>query len=492
MDGSAFLGLFVLVFFVAANGFFVATELSMVASRRSRLEQMAAEGRGGAQAAQQMIRRLSTYIAACQMGITVASLALGWVGEPAMAHVMEPPIEFVVGALAPAAAHAVSIGISFAAITILHIVFGEVVPKRLAIRGPEQTAVWLARPMQVFEFVFHWPIALLNTLSNIVLRVMGMQPAHEHEQVHSVEELRLLVTGSREAGMVEASEARIATRAFTFADLTAGALMTPRTEVDAAPVGIGLVELLARVGSLSRTQLPVYERSLDNVVGVLHVGDLLRAVGEMVTAETPQPEAVQGFDLRSLLRPVLAFPESKPADEVLDEMRAARRYFAVVIDEYGGTAGILTLQDLLASLVGPIEERLPGETTFTPTEIVSPQPDGSLLLDGLTRLDEWREATGIPLTDEDEEAAETLGGVVMARLGRIPEVGDDVLVGGRRLRVEELDGKRVALLRLLPFEHSGKESRVHEAGTGSTPIGATPPATPSGAPDAGSAGAASA
>jgi putative hemolysin len=488
MDAGAFLGLFILIFFVAANGFFVATELSMVASRRSRLDQLAAEGSGGAQAAQQLIQRMSTYIAACQMGITVASLALGWVGEPAMAHLIEPPFELIVGTFAPAAAHGVAIGVSFAAITTLHIVFGEVVPKRLAIRAPEKTAVWLSRPMQIFELIFHWPIALLNTLSNIVLRVMGMEPAHEHEQVHSVEELRLLVTGSREAGMVEASEARIATRAFTFADLTAGALMTPRTEVDAVPVTVGLTELLARVNTLPRTQLPVYERSLDNVVGVLHVGDLLRAVGEMVTSESPQPDAMQGFDLRSLLRPVLAFPESKPADEVLDEMRTARRYFAVVIDEYGGTAGILTLQDLLAALVGPIEERVPGETTFTSSEIVSLQPDGSLLLDGLTRLDEWREATGIPLTEEDEEAAETLGGVVMSRLGRIPEVGDEVMVGGRRLRVEELDGKRVALLRLLPFMRQGAERGTQEAETaaGAAPATATE-STGAGAGDAASA-----
>ena len=447
MDGGSVLGLILLVLFVAANGFFVATELAMVASRRSRLEQMASEGDGGARTAQALIRRLATYIAACQMGITMASLALGWVGEPAMARLIEPPFEVLVGSFAPAAAHGVSIAVAFTLITILHITFGEVVPKRLAIRRPERAAVVLARPMQLFELVFHYPIAFLNGLSNLVLRSMGLPPAAEHEQVHSVEELRLLVSGSHQAGVVEASEARIATRAFTFADLTAGALMTPRTEVEAVPAGITLRELLERVRTTPRTQLPVYEGSLDNVLGVLHVRDLLNLVGDVMD----EADAfARPFDLRALVKRVLVFPESKAADDVLDEMRAARRYFAVVIDEYGGTAGILTLQDLVSALVGPVEESGAEGTGAQPAETAVKQPDGSLLLDGLTRIDEWDEVTGIDLTEEDEDAAETIGGVVMARLGRIPEVGDEVTVGGRTLRVEELDGRRVALVRLLP------------------------------------------
>jgi CBS domain containing-hemolysin-like protein len=446
MDGGSLLALALVLVFVAANGFFVATELAMVASRRSRLEQMATEGNGGARLAQSMIRRLGTYIAASQMGITMASLALGWVGEPAMAHLIEPPLELVVGAVAPAAAHGVSIAISFAVITTLHIVFGEVVPKRLAILTPEAAAASLARPMQIYEAVFHWPIAAQNGLSNLVLRLLGMSPASEHEQVHSVEELRLMVTGSREAGVVEASEARIATRAFTFADLTAGGLMTPRTEVDAVPAGATLRALLDRVRATPRTQLPVYDGSLDNILGVLHVRDLVMLLGNTMESDAYD----QPFDLRALLRPVLVFPESKAADDVLDEMRTARRYFAVVIDEYGGTAGILTLQDLVSALVGPVEEIGAEGSGEQPMETAVRQADGSLLLDGLTRIDEWDEVTGIQPTEDDEEAADTIGGVVMARLGRIPEVGDEVTVGGRTLRVEELDGRRVARVRLLP------------------------------------------
>ncbi len=468
MDGGALPGLLLLVLFVAANGFFVATELAMVASRRSRLEQMAADGDVGARTAQALIRKLATYIAACQMGITMASLALGWVGEPALAHLIEPPFVGLVGAFAPAAAHGVAVAVSFTVITILHITFGEVVPKRLAIRKPEVAATVLARPMQIFELVFHYPIAFLNGLSNAVLRLMGLPPAAEHEQVHSVEELRLLVSGSHQAGVVEASEARIATRAFTFADLTAGALMTPRTELEAVPAGITLRELLERVRSTPRTQLPVYEGSLDNVLGVLHVRDLLNLLGDVMD----EADAFgRPFDLRALVKPVLVFPESKAADDVLDEMRARRRYFAVVIDEYGGTAGILTLQDLVSALVGPVEESGAEGTGMGPEETAVRQPDGSLLLDGLTRIDEWDEVTGIDLAEEDEEAAETIGGVVMARLGRIPEVGDEVTVGGRKLRVEQLDGRRVALVRLLPGAGGPGPGSSGAPGSDGTPPG---------------------
>src|SRR5215207_6158905 len=243
MDLSSSLGLLAVALLVLANGFFVATEFAIVAVRRSRLEQLAAEGSATAAAARQLVGRLDTYIAACQLGITMASLALGWLGEPAFSHLVEPPLEFVVGSFAPAASHGVAVGISFAIITALHIVIGELAPKGLALQRPEGTTLWITRPIQLFEFVFRWPIWLLNGVGNSVLKVFGMQPASGHEMVHSVEELRLLVNATHQAGGVEESEARIATRAFSFAELTAGSLMTPRTEVDAIPLNAPVADL---------------------------------------------------------------------------------------------------------------------------------------------------------------------------------------------------------------------------------------------------------
>ena len=326
MDTATLTGLIVLVLLVLANGFFVATEFAIVAVRRSRLDELAAQGVPNAGAAKQVVGHLDTYIAACQLGITMASLALGWVGEPALAHLIEPPMEALVGQFAPAAAHGVAIGASFAVITALHIVIGELAPKGLALQRPEATALWVARPMQLFEFVFRWPIALLNGIGNGVLRLAGLQPASGHEMVHTVSELRLLVAGSQQAGVVEESEARIASRAFTLADHTAGALMTPRTEVDAVPLEASREELIERVTASPHSRLPVYEGSLDSVVGILHVHDLVPGLAR-------PPET---FSLRPLLRPPLFVPESKHADELLDEMRASRQQFAVVLEEYGG------------------------------------------------------------------------------------------------------------------------------------------------------------
>jgi CBS domain containing-hemolysin-like protein len=439
MDLSSGIGLIAVVALVLANGFFVATEFAIVAVRRSRLEQLAQEGSAAARAAREVVGHLDAYIAACQLGITMASLALGWLGEPALAHLVEPPLEYVVGQFAPAAAHGVAIGVSFAVITALHIVLGELAPKGLALQRTESTALWVARPMQVFYVVFRWPITLLNAVGNGVLRLFGLPPAAGHEMVHSVEELRLLVTSSQQAGVVEASEARIASRAFQFADLTAGALMTPRTELEAVPITSSLDALLAEALNGTHNRIVVYQDTLDDVQGVLHVRDLLGVVARPPGA----------FDLRGLLRPVLPVPASKPADALLEEMRAARRPLAVVLDEYGGTAGIITIEDLVEALVGRIDEEPPAGTAGPGPGAEQTAGDGSLVLDGLMRLDELQELTGIRVEAADHELVETVGGLVMARLGRIPNIGDEVVVDGRTLQVERRDGRRVAAVRLL-------------------------------------------
>src|SRR5215207_6612669 len=215
MDANL-LGLLAVVVLVLANGFFVATEFAIVAVRRSRLEQLAAEGHASATAAKEVVGHLDAYIAACQLGITMASLALGWLGEPALAGLVEPPLEYVVGQFAPTAAHGVAVGISFAVITALHIVIGELAPKGLALQRPEATALWIARPIQIFYVLFRWPITLLNAVGNGVLKLIGLDPTTGHEMVHSVDELRLLVNASQQGGTVEESEARIASRAFEF------------------------------------------------------------------------------------------------------------------------------------------------------------------------------------------------------------------------------------------------------------------------------------
>lgn len=452
MDLSTGLGLLAVVALVLANGFFVATEFAIVAVRRSRLEQLEAEGHPTAKAARDVVGHLDAYIAACQLGITMASLALGWMGEPALAHLIEPPLEALIGQFAPAASHGIAVGISFAIITALHIVIGELAPKGLALQRPEGTTLWITPPIRLFYVLFRWPITLLNAVGNGVLRLAGLHPATGHEMVHSVEELRLLVTGMQRAGTVEASEALIASRAFEFADLTTGALMTPRTEIEALSSALTLDQVLARVGVTTHSRLPIYEDTLDNVVGVLHVRDLFKVMELTRTS----------FDVRSLAREPLRVPESMPADDLLEVMRRERRQLAVVLDEWGGTAGIVTLEDLLEALVGAIEEEEAdvSQVLDVPTEEAEGlAQEGSIVFEGLTRLREFEETSGLHLGEDAHEDVETLGGLVMARLGRIPTVGEEVtVVDNRRLRVEQMRGRRVSSVRLLPVESATVES----------------------------------
>jgi CBS domain containing-hemolysin-like protein len=427
------LGLVAVAVLVLANGFFVATEFAIVAVRRSRLEQLAAEGHASADAAKTLVGRLDTYIAACQLGITMASLALGWLGEPAFAHLVEPPLEAIIGSFAPTASHGVAIGVSFAIITALHIVIGELAPKGLALQRPEATTLAVARPMQIFEAVFRLPIRILNGVGNAVLKLFGLEPASGHEMVHSVEELRYLVTGMQQAGVVDTIEARIAGRAFQFGDVTVGELMTPRTEVDGVPDTASVEAALAAALSSGHSRLIVFHSSLDDVQGFVLLRDLVSA------------QRAGRTDLAELLRPAPVVPGTRPADAVLEDLRAARQQLAIVIDEYGGTAGIVTLENLVEALVGPIYHE--DDAVASPTHDPVPEPDGTLVFDGLTRLDELQERTKLRIDPRLREEVDTVGGLVMAALGRVPEMGDEVEVDGHVLRVEALDGRRVAAVR---------------------------------------------
>jgi magnesium and cobalt exporter, CNNM family len=437
---TPWLGLLAVIVLVLANGFFVAAEFAIVAVRRSRLQQLAGEGKATAKLACEVVKHLDRYIAACQLGITMASLGLGWIGEPALARQLEPILRPLGGRFAWASAHGVAITAAFTVITGLHIVLGELAPKGLALQRPEGTTLWVARPLRWFYNVFRWPIGALNAVGNAVLRVFGMHPASGEEMVHSADELQLLLRASQRAGEVEPSEARIASRAFEFADLTAGELLTPRTEVEAVPVTLALPEVLECAGRVTHSRLPVYEGSLDHVVGLLYLRDLFRFIAN-------PPEA---FDLRAVMRPVLTVPTTKRADALLEEMRSARQELAIVVDEYGGTAGLVTLHDLVEGLVGRIDEEAPATGTDRPAQPRAKEPDGSQVFPGLTRLRDFEETTGIRVPEEERQAADTLGGLVMLKLGRLPRAGDEVEVGGRRLRVERLRRHRVAEARLLP------------------------------------------
>lgn len=423
---------------VLANGFFVATEFALVSVRRTRVQQLAAEGHRRAEQVLSELNHLDTYIAATQLGITMASLALGWIGEPAVASLIEPVVRslsFIPEGSREALTHTISFAIGFSLITTLHIVIGELAPKSLALQRPEQTAMWAARPIHWFYIALRPAIVGLNKIGNAVVRLIGIDPASGHQLVQSAEELRLAVDASREAGLVEESAHDLVDRALLFPDLEARHAMVPRTEITAVPRDADLETVMQAATSSGHSRLPVYDGDIDHVVGVIDVKQLLPML--LASARIRRNGQMPDFAMADLMTTVLAVPETASASDLLPRLRAAEAPFAIVIDEYGGTAGLITLVDLVESLVGEISNE------FEPSSGNGRlSPDGSFSLDGLTTLMEAKEFYDLDLQDAD---VETVGGYVFSVLGRPAVVGDEVMTDqGQILRVEELDGLRVA------------------------------------------------
>ena len=414
-------GLFALV---CANGFFVAAEFSIVTVRKTRIDQMIAEGHRGARAVRRAVSAPDRYIAATQLGITMASLGLGWMAEPALASIFQPALTFLPAHLAEHTAHSIAIAVAFAIITAAEIVFGELAPKWIALERPESTAIWLVRPLELFMRVF-WPfIRLVHGTAQGVIRLVGLRGADHRAMVHSEEELKMLVTASQEAGVLEEQEEQMLHRVFGFADLAAGQVMIPRTELVAVAVDTPLRDLLKTIGRSEPTRLPVYREDLDDVIGMLHLADLVKALGS-------------GADVNAgaLAREVLTVPITLGANDLLAEMRRRRVREALVIDEHGGTAGLVTFESLMERIIGEI----PGEMGAQTRTVV--RSDGSADIDGLALVSDTNQQFGLHI---DEGTYTTIGGYVLGRLGRRARVGDIIDCEGRKIRVEAIDGLRVA------------------------------------------------
>jgi CBS domain containing-hemolysin-like protein len=423
---------FVLVFI---NGFFVAAEFSLVGARRTRIAQLASEGNVGALAAEKAIKHIDSYIAATQLGITLASLALGWIGEPAVGHLFEPLVRLLPADIADTIGHTLSAVIAFALVTMLTIALGELTPKSIALQRPEGTAIIVARPVTWFLRLFRPVITSLNWIGNSVVRLLGFQPQGEYTQVHSPEELEMLVKSSGEAGLLPKSEVQILRRAFDFSEIPAEEIMQPRVEVFAIDIETPLPELCKLIAAEHYSRYPAYEGSIDNVIGVLHTKDLLDLL-----VQKPQllTDPTVKFDLRPILRTPIFVPGTTGVDKLLERMQRTKTHLAVILDEYGGMAGVATMEDVLEELVGEIRDEFDSETS----KIVA-REDFSVV-DGLVSLSDVIERFGKP---GGEPQSTTIGGYVPECLGRIPTVGDTVPFGSYDLRVEEMDGLRVAKVR---------------------------------------------
>jgi CBS domain containing-hemolysin-like protein len=425
------LGLLAIVVFVLSNAFFVAAEFSLVSVRRTRIAELVERGLVGADVVQKALENPDRVIAATQLGITLSSLALGWAGEPALSHLILPLVSLFPRAVQSGVSHSLSAAIAFLMITFMHVVVGELAPKSIALQDPERTALVVAGPTLFIERLFKPAIWALNGTGNALLRLIGVQPASGHQLVHSVEELKLIVSASAEGGVVQAEEREMLNAVFDFGDLVVRQVTVPRTEVVAVEADTPLEEIVSLVTQTTYTKFPVYEDSLDQVIGIVHVRDLLNAL-----KSTDRPACVA----RDIAREPLFVPETLLVRDLLRLFRENRRHMAIVMDEFGGTAGVVTLEDLLEEIVGEVSTlfdiTVPGFET---------QPDGSILIDGLIQVEDVNDHLGLDLKEPDYD---TIGGYVMGKLSRIPELNDQVEADGVRLKVAEMDGLRVARVSL--------------------------------------------
>jgi putative hemolysin len=429
-------GLLALVF---ANGFFVAAEFAIVTVRKTRIDQLVAEGHWGAHAVRRAVSDPESYIAATQLGITMASLGLGWMGEPALAAVIQPALRMLPAAIAEATAHSISVAVSFAIITSLHIVLGELAPKTIALERSEATALWVVRPTEIFMNIFWVFIRLLNGTGRAVVNMLGLPSRGGHAMVHSEEELKMLVTASQEAGVLEEQEEQMIHRVFGFADLTAGQVMVPRTELVAIEASATREMLLDLVTKSGYPRLPVYRDDLDHVIGILHVTDVVRALAS----------GAPGLDPGALAREALTVPETLGADDLLAAISRRGVREAIVIDEYGGTAGMVTFESLMERIVGDLG------ASSGKGRIVT-LPNGAAEIDGLTLVPDVNERFELGI---DGDTYTTVGGYVLGRIGRRARVGDTLDVSGRKMKVIAVDGLRIAKVLLTPRAEA-PENRV--------------------------------
>ena len=429
------------ILLIAANAFFVAAEFALVSVRATRIEQMIAAGRIGARTVQKLHQRLDHVLNAVQFGVTVSSLALGWIGEASIAHIFErllaplPHSHFY--------AHAIAVILAFALMTYLVVIMGEVVPKSIALQRTERVALAVAGPMDFFMTVTAPFLAFMTASTRTVLKAFGLRQMREGG-VHSAEELKLIVSASRRLGVLGSSQEELILRAVDLENITVREIMVPRPDIFSLPGNLTLEEALQQVVDDQHSRIPVYDplRGPEHIIGVLYSKDLMRWLRYRVnrTASGRPVTRPSGLEVRHIMREVLVVPETKQLTDVLIEFKSRKRHLAVVVDEFGSTAGLVTVEDVLEQLVGEIEDEfdvsgrplLPGAT--------------SMVLDGSVNIRDLESQYQISLPRD--EGFETLAGFVLAQLQRIPKAGDSFEYEGRSYTVAMMDGLRVETVKI--------------------------------------------
>lgn len=423
MDPASILwNIFLVLFLVLLNGFFVSAEFAMVKVRSTRIDTLLQEGNTRAKYAKRLVDNLDAYLSACQLGITLASLGLGWIGEPAIARLIEPVLADF--GLSEAVIHTIAFAVAFSIITALHIILGELAPKSLAIQKADSVTIWTSVPLIAFYKLMFPVIWVLNSLANRILRAVGIEVASEHEAAHTEEEIRILMEESHQQGYINQTELTYVDNIFDFAERHVKEVMIPRTDMVCLYAEDSFAVNLETALDEQLTRYPVCDPDKDNIIGFAHIKDLLAALAK---GETPA--------LKEMARDIMAVPETMPISNLLKLMQKKREQIAIVIDEYGGTAGLVTLEDILEEIVGEIQDEFDEERP-----VVEIRADNAHSVDGRLLIEEVNEVFGLDL---DREEIDTLGGWMSTQVEMPPRVGQQVESAGYAFVVEEVDNMRI-------------------------------------------------
>lgn len=455
---------------VGLNAFFVAAEFALVAVRLSRVRQLVEKGDARAKRVQELIGDLDRVLSGVQVGITIASLGLGFVGEITLAALFERMLAWLPGKQAAVIAHGTAVTLAFLLLTFLHVVLGELVPKSLSLQRSERLALLVARPLLWFLNVFRWPIDFLDGVSQRIVRLLGVANPHSHGMVHSAEELLVLVQQVRERGLLAPGEEVFIQRAIELGQLQAREIMVPRPDMHVLKVEASLEEVMAAFATTQRSRIPVYDGTVDHILGFVHIKDMLWVLLDRERrAEQGLPPPA--FNLRRVLRDVLILPESKPASELLAELRTRHAGMAMIVDEFGSIIGLVTLEDVLEQLVGEIRDE------FDVFERPLTLADGAMVFDAALNVRDLETQYNILLAEDPAYA--TVGGFILSQLGFIPRGGENFEYGGYRFTVVDMDGRRIArvkIQRVKPVEAAAAAAGAEEAPETSPAAGETPAA----------------
>lgn len=417
------------LFFVFLNAFFVLCEFSIVKVRHSKLEQLLKEKKGGAKQALEISSNLDTYLSACQLGITLSSLALGWLGEPAIARLLSAWLENTT--LSPTLTHTISIAIAFALITLLHVVLGELVPKSVAIALADKTALWVARPLHIFWLLFYPLIKTFDFLAMLGLKFIGIKPAKESETVHSDEEIKIIASESQRGGVLDEFETEIIRNAVDFSDIVAKEVMTPRKDMICLNKNKSYDENMKIVSEYKHTRFPYINDSKDSILGMIHIRDLMK--NEIVGGQKR---------LDDFVRPMFLVPENVSISKILIRMNKERTHTALVVDEYGGTAGLITMEDIMEEIVGDINDEHDDKI-----EDYKKLSDDIYEFKGRYDIESVEELLNIVYPEDLDQV--TIGGYVFNLLGRLPVVGDKAEDELCYYEVKRMDGNAIDKVKVM-------------------------------------------